>query len=333
MKRRNLWIGLALGALAVAALASIPFFSSPPARKARSPGLNIVVTIPPLAELASRLAPQGSTVKVLMLPGQSEHGYEFTPGDLAALAKADVVVYVGLGLEPQVEKFIGENPDDDRRDVCFAAAAGVSPALSETAQDAGHDHDTADHNHKGPDHDGHDHEAHDHRGVDPHLWLDPTLVRRLVPVLSGAMGAALKSTQQDSPAAVSALVDAEESLERDVDAIDREYQLALAPHNNASIVTHHNAWSRLAARYHLNVAAVLRPIESSEPTPGQLAAAVQAIKDRGVKAIFVEPQFDSQTARRIAESAGAKVLVLDPLGKGEWFTMMRGNLEALKQGL
>ena len=44
-----------------------------------------------------------STVTVLMQPGKSEHGYEFTPADVAALATADLVVYVGLGLEGRIE--------------------------------------------------------------------------------------------------------------------------------------------------------------------------------------------------------------------------------------
>ena len=68
-------------------------------------------------------------------------------------------------------------------------------------------------------------------------------------------------------------------------------------------------------------------------TPQAVAATVDAIKKEGVKVVFVEPQYDRTAAQRIAEAAGVRVAVLDPLGDGDWFKMMRGNLEALVKAL
>ncbi|HLO40439.1 MAG TPA: metal ABC transporter substrate-binding protein [Phycisphaerales bacterium] len=286
-------------------------------------GLKVVVTIAPLSEIAGRLAPAGSDVKILMPPGRSEHGYEFTPADLANLASADVVVYVGLGLEPQVEKFLADNPSRARQTVSFARAVGLA-----TPADDGHGHEHA-HEHV-HDHGGDDH---DHGGVDPHLWLDPIMVRQLVPVVSGAMNAALTVSGRESPEAARTLVESEEKLLADVDAIDRAYREQLAAFAGRSIVTHHSAWGRLAERYGLKVASVLRPVESAEPTPGQVTAAVGAIKSSGAKAIFVEPQFDAAIAKRIADEAGIPLRTLDPLGSGDWCGMMRANLKELAKGL
>lgn len=312
MKIRPLALGLlAAAAVAVVALVAV-LVSRPGGEPAGGAGLRLVVSIPPLAELATRLAPPGSSVTVLMPPGRSEHGHEFTPGDLAHLARADVVVYVGLGLEPQVEKILAQRPDKRRRDVCFATAVGILPT--------NHDHD---HDHQ------HDHENCDHGGVDPHLWLDPILVRRLVPVLSGAVGAALKTTGRDTPEAIGALIQAEEELDRDIATLDDEFRSALEPLRGIPIVTHHSAWGRLADRYGLRIAAVIRPIETAEPTPGQVAQAVKAIREQGATTIFVEPQFDAASARRIADAAGASVGILDPIGDGHWFDMMRANLNSL----
>ncbi|MBL8965046.1 MAG: zinc ABC transporter substrate-binding protein [Phycisphaeraceae bacterium] len=325
MKIRPLALGLPAAAaaavvavVAVVALVAV-LVSRPGGVPADGAGLRIVVSIPPLAELATRLAPPGSSVTVLMPPGRSEHGHEFTPGDLAHLARADVVVYVGLGLEPQVEKFLAQRPDKRRRDVCFATAVGILPT------DHNHNHHNHDHDH---DHD-HDHEGCDHGGVDPHLWLDPILIRRLVPVLSGAVGAALKTSGRDTPEAIGALIQAEEDLDRDIAALDDEFRSALEPLRGIPIVTHHNAWGRLADRYGLRIAAVIRPIETAEPTPGQVAQAVKAIREQGATTIFVEPQFDAASARRIAASAGASVGILDPIGDGRWFDLMRTNLTSL----
>jgi zinc transport system substrate-binding protein len=317
--------------------------------------LNVVVTIAPLAEIATRLAPQGSEVKILMPPGRSEHGYEFTPGDIATLSRADVVVYVGLGLEPQVEKFLNENPSRARQAVSFAAAVGLATLADEGhdhSHDQGHDHahdhahgdDEHSHAHSGAtdakaggasevDHEHDEHDGHDHGPIDPHLWLDPVMVRQLVPVVAGAMNAAMVVSGKESPDAARALVSAEEAMLADVDAVDREYREGLKAFGGRAIVTHHSAWGRMAERYGLKVAAVLRPVESVEPTPGQVAEAVEAVKTSGAKTVFVEPQFDAGIAKRVADAAGVSTRTLDPLGSGKWCEMMRANLKELAAGL
>src|SRR4029453_12266959 len=85
--------------------------------------LNVVVTVPPLGGLVKRLAPEAS-VTTLVKSSQSEHGTEFTPADIGALRSADVVVYVGLGLEPRVHRFLSDNPSAKRQGVGFAVAGG-----------------------------------------------------------------------------------------------------------------------------------------------------------------------------------------------------------------
>jgi len=98
-------------------------------------------------------------------------------------------------------------------------------------------------------------------------------------------------------------------------------------------VTHHAAFARVADRYGLEVSAVLRPIETIEPSPADIAGAKRAIDESGVGAIFIEPQFGGGEAERLAESAGVELVVLDPLGGGDWFTLMSKNLDALIEGL
>src|SRR6185295_361805 len=77
--------------------------------------LDVVVTLAPLRGLVEPRLPEGSKIAVLMPPGRSEHGYEFTANDIAQLGRADLVVLVGLGLEPQVESFLRKQPSSNRR--------------------------------------------------------------------------------------------------------------------------------------------------------------------------------------------------------------------------
>jgi zinc transport system substrate-binding protein len=152
-----------------------------------------------------------------------------------------------------------------------------------------------------------------------------------VPALSRAIGATpANSAAGLNPAALSA---AEAEMLSDVRALDTEYKSRLASFAGRAIVTHHAAWKRLADRYGLKVAAVIRPIESSEPTAAAVTAAVHAIEEQHVGAIFVEPQFSPQAAERIVAIAKVKVAGLDPLGDGDWFKMMRANLDSLVKNL
>ena len=109
--------------------------NTPPAHAA--PPLRAVVTVAPLKGIIEPLLPPGSTLSVLMPPGRSEHGYEFTPSDIAALAKADLVVYVGLHLEPRVAAALREHPVQGREVICFAEAVGLLVAEGGCRQIAG----------------------------------------------------------------------------------------------------------------------------------------------------------------------------------------------------
>jgi len=287
--------------------------------------LRIAVTIPPLGGLVRALSPADARITVLMAPGRSEHGYEFTPNDLAELGRADVVVYIGLHLEPRVEGFLSDHPRSNRVDVRFADAAGVKDGGPGDGHD-GHDHKDHGHEHH-DDHGGHD--EHAHGTVDPHVWLDPVLVMGAVP----ALAAAIRRGAEDVGAGTADLAARAAGLTERLVTLDRRYREALAPFAGASIVTHHSAWGRLAERYGLRVASVIREIEGGEPTPGAIAASVAAIKAEGVKTVFVEPQFSPDAARRIAEVAGVNLGTLDPLGDGDYFAMMERNLAELVKGL
>lgn len=292
---------------------------------ARAAGpMRVVVTVPPLAGLVKALAPADAEVKVLMAPGRSEHGQEFGPDELTALGRADVVVMVGMMLEPKVDAFLASHPDAGRQVVDFGKTVGLAGMHDAEHEDpkggeAGHDA-----------HEGHDeHDGHEHGLGDPHLWLDPVLVTQVVPAIRSAVQTAGKGMGKDDSARLEA---AEGEFLARVLKVDDEYRERLGPFAGKGIVTHHAAWGRLAARYGLKVAEVLRPVESVEPDAAHLAAVVEALKKAGTGVLFVEPAYDRRSAERIAAAAGARVMVLDPIGDGDWFAMMRGNLKALVEG-
>lgn len=269
--------------------------------------LRVVVSIPPLKGLVEDVLPEGAEVDVLVPAGQTVHGFEPTPADLAKVARADVVFLVGLGLEGRLDQTI-------RRDASGATVITMADVLGIRGDGQADEVGRA----EGDD----DEDGHGHGAVDPHLWLDPVLAERFVRAWPALVPDRIRAM----------LRPAGEPAAR-IEAVDAEYRERLAPFEGRAIVTHHASMNRLAARYGLRVAAVLRTIEALEPSAADIAKAKRAIEDQGVGAIFIEPQFSGRAAERLAAEAHVKVVVVDPLGKGDWFAMMRSNLDGLVEGL
>jgi len=283
------------------------------AKAAKGP-LLVVVSIPPLKGLVEPLLPHGSKVEVLIPPGVSEHGYEIPPTKLAAITGADLVVYVGLGMEPQVERLVREHPKSERRDFSFSDAVGIVAGAD--AHDDHHDHDHV-----------HDENCEHGHGVDPHVWLDPVLVRTLVMKLDAELTGV--EYRADGSTALSAQARA---LVARIDAVHEAYTKVVGGATRKAFVVGHDAWGRLAGRYGLETIPIAG-LTASEPTPSAIAAATAAAKEKGVTTVFVEPQLSQRVAKRIATTAKMKLEVLDPLGSGDWEAMMRSNLTKIGEAI
>lgn len=264
---------------------------------------HVVASVPPLEGLVRPVLPPNTRVSLLVPPGRDPHGFELRPSDVRTLAESDLIVCVGAGFEPGLDRTIGKLPD--ARVVRFAAVEGVdAPA------DAHHGHAH-----------GHDEETHDHGGFDPHLWLDPDLCVRFVEAVARAA--------EDLPGGEPAeAVRTRAATHIDaIRALDAELARALAPYEGSAIVTQHAAFGRFAERYGIRVVGVLRSSKNNATGPAAWAGAAEAIdaaRAEGVRVgVFVEPQSDAASVRRLGDAIGAPMGRLDPLGSGDWFAMMR----------
>ena len=317
------------------------------------PPLRVVVSIPPLAGLVRPVVEAtgpGTTIETLIPPGVSEHGYEPTPAQVAALARADLVVLVGLGLESGIERAARQRAGGGP--IMFADVVGVAQGDA-TKQAAGRE--AADH--RGDDQGHHDHADgdRDHGGNDPHLWLDPSLALKLVSHLHDCMRAYVIQVQAPRDltpeqrrarilASMEPRIDSRtlsvqeravsaafEPIVLDLLALDAEYVAALAPHKGKAVVVAHDAWGHLGRRYGIEFVPIAG-LNAGEPTPDALARAAEVVKRRGLTSIYVEPQSSPAAAQAIANATGATIRTLDPLGSGDYFAMMRANLAALVAG-
>lgn len=266
----------------------------------------VLVEVAPLISLVQPLVREGVEVRAIVPVGTSPHGYQLSPGNARDLASAAMVITIGPMLDPGIARAI-ERQTPFERVFDLAAILGI---------DAG-------------DHTGHDHShAHDEtceHAVDPHLWLDPELMLGMIDLLPEALRCHdVAADDADERARV---------VREEIVSVRDAYAERLAPFAGRAIITHHNAFQRIADRYGLTVAQVVRPVAAVEPTPGDLNRVLDAATTHHVGAIFIEPQYPDALPRRIAAQLGLEIHTLNPEGSADWASMMRENLDALVAGL
>ena len=119
-------------------------------------------------------------------------------------------------------------------------------------------------------------------------------------------------------------------------------QVAQIPQANREMVTDHQVFGYLAARYGFNQIGAVIPGYStlSEPSAQELAALETAIRDLGVQAIFVGNTVNPALTRRVAEDTGVQLVTLytgslTPQGEpaSTYLDYMRYNANAIIDAL
>ena len=170
-------------------------------------------------------------------------------------------------------------------------------------------------------------------GDDPHVWLDPVLMRRVVGIVGAALGRALPAQRSGIPARVA-------SLDAALAALDREYRSGLAHCLRRTIVTAHAAFAHLSARYGLHQRAIAGISPEQEPDPRRLAELADLVRRDHLTTVFTERLVSPRVADTLARDAHVRTGVLDPIespAHGSTFAgyvrSMRSNLAELRRAL
>ncbi|MGY1803846.1 metal ABC transporter substrate-binding protein [Blastococcus sp. SYSU D00922] len=279
-------------------------------------GLTVVAGFYPLEWAAARVGGERISVSSLTPPGAEAHDLELTPKDVAAVGEADLLVYLD-GFQPALDEAAHSEGGDHAWD---AGQAADLVAPEEHAE-----HEEGEH----AEEDGHEHGD---ETIDPHFWLDPT---RLASV-GDALAERLTELDPDGAATYEENADA---LRADLEGLDAEMEAGLAGCTVDTLVTGHDAFGYLADRYGLEVVGISGLSPSQEPDPSQLAEIATLVRERGVTTVYTETLVDPAVAETVADEAGVRTAVLDPIegltdeSQGEdYLQVMRANLATLQEG-
>lgn len=231
------------------------------------------------------------------------------------MGTADLVLY-SSGLQASVDAAVDSQGGDHTLDVnTFADLI-----------DTGTEHDD-----EGEDHEGEDH-ADGSEALDPHFWLDP---ERMTDVTQGVSDALI---EQD-PANKDAYQENADSLIRDLTDLDTAYATGLASCQQPDMVTTHDAFGYLAAKYGFEQIGITGISPDAEPSAARLAEVAGIVEETGVDTIYSEVLIGSSIATTVANETGAQVRTLDPVegltdasAGSDYLEVMQANLDSLREG-
>ncbi len=116
-------------------------------------GTKIVAAFYPLAFLAERLAPDAHVTNITPA-GAEPHDLELTAGDVETIDDADLVLYLGSGFQPALEKAV-------------SGRRGALDLLDGDLREGSEEGES---------------------GTDPHVWLDPMRFAAMARTVAGALG-------------------------------------------------------------------------------------------------------------------------------------------------
>lgn len=307
---------------------------------------NVTVDIPPVHSLVAVVMEGVGTPELLVQPGASPHSYSLRPSEASALARSDLVFWMGPELEPWLEGAIealatnatvvelleadGTTTLEFREGVTFEAHGHGDEDHHDDHDDHGHDDEHDGHEDHDEHHDAHDDHDHDHHGHDPHAWLDPENARVWLDVIAAQLGAADPENAETYNANAAA---GREALAALIDEIAAE----LAPVQDQRFVVFHDAYQYFEARFGMPAAGSISLGDASDPSPARIAEIRDKVAELGVTCVFAEPQFNPGLVRTVFQGTEATSGILDPLGAdlepgaglyAELLRNMSGNLKA-----
>ncbi|MGG6240327.1 metal ABC transporter solute-binding protein, Zn/Mn family [Nodosilinea sp. AN01ver1] len=230
----------------------------------------VVATSTLIADWATEVGGDQIELTGILQPGADPHVYEPVPADSIAFEQADLILYNGYNLEPNLIRLLNAAGVNARR---FAVGEVVPPLDLETS------HSTV---------------------PDPHVWGD---VSNAVPMVEAIRDQLIELAPEQEALFTqnaAAYIDELNQLHTWIEA-----QTATIPPDQRQLVTTHDAFQYYARAYGLTVAGTLIGLSTEEqPSARTVQELVTSIQELGVPAIFAETTINPRLITTVANEAG-----------------------------
>jgi zinc/manganese transport system substrate-binding protein/manganese/iron transport system substrate-binding protein len=272
--------------------------------------VKVVTTTTIFADMVREIGGDRVSVESLVPKGGEVHTFDPTPSDVRRVTDAQLVLLNGLGLDEWLADLVAD--------------AGTSAPVVRIAEDL--DGVTL--------LEGEAHEGEEAGEVNPHVWMNVAYASLYAQRIADELA-------KVDPAGAQAYEDGLVAYQAELAALD-EYakaQLGSVPEANRTVVSFHDAFPYFAAAYGLTIDGTVVDAPGQDPSAGEVADLVNAIRANSVRAIFAEAQFSEDLVQTIADETGATVvgnLYTDSVGdapQDSFVSMMRWNIDQVVAAL
>lgn len=306
-----------------------------------SPQRHILVTTFPIYQIVRNLTQGCEGIHTALLLSSHlgcPHDYVVTPQDLQKLAKADILVINGLGMESFLEASLKKaNPKltviDSSKGISDLLPYGFDSGAASESKQAKAQHEVkksgGKHAHEHDDDKNHDHK-HEHTGEsNPHLFVSPRMSLRIVATIASALSDLNPELADRYRQNAETYKDTLNRLANDMAALGKNLR-------NNRIVQPHGIFDYMARDMGLEIVATMQP-EGLAPSASEMKKLIHILREKQVGAIVTEPQYPDKIGNTLSKETGVPLIRLDPVASGPqdapldyYETVMRDNMEALR---
>ncbi len=271
--------------------------------------LPVYVSIPPQKFFIQSIGKDRVSVSVMVAPGANPHNYEPTPDQMKTLSSSRMYFAIGDPFETVwLKKFSAANPNMK----IIHTEDGIEKKPVHRRENIFFSSEGSEETH-----------SHAHGIFDPHIWLSPPLVmlqaRNILLALVDEMPAQREFFEANYKNLVHELI-----------ALDADLRGVFKDDANKEFLVFHPSWGYFADAYRLTQNAV--ESEGREPKAKEMAHLIAYAKNRGIQAVFVQPQFSAKHAEIIAKEINGRVIHADPLAE-DWMVNIKSVANAIQQAL
>jgi zinc/manganese transport system substrate-binding protein len=245
--------------------------------------LRVIASTTDLASIAASVGGGLIEASAIARPGADVHRVEVLPSYMVQVARADLYLKVGLGLDQWADGIIDGSRNAKLK--VLDCGAGITPLEKPATVNASM--------------------GDVHPFGNPHYWLDPRNGAIVAREIADELG-------RRDPANAAAYGARAEAFAKEADAAFARGKRIVAKLPVKTVFTYHSSWVYLAQAFGLEIAATAEPVPGIPPTAKHLQELVAIARQRKVTALIQEPYFSDDAGKFLARESGVRIVRASP---------------------
>lgn len=251
--------------------------------------IKVVSSIKPLSGLTRAIGGEHIEVETILSTNNSEHVYQLKPQDMANIASADLIFWVGPALETYLKK-----PLKNSKSKNIFSLIDIPNLITYKTRQGLEWSDS--HNHK-----------HEHDALDAHIWLDPNNALTIITFIT-------KKLAEIDPTHAANYEQNAHKLSNKIIAFDKKAVSDLSHGQNKNFLVFHDGYQYFERHYHLKATGAISLGHDQGLTPKNIEKILTMVKKNQVSCLFIEPGQEAPIIEKIARENHIYLGQLDPMG-------------------